>query len=176
MLILVGAMIPSAILIPQKDLSFSVYHLPSTWQIGGILLCSLLCGPQIGIISSLSYLLIGLFYLPIFQGGGSIGYILTPEFGYLIGFVPAAWTCGNLAPTKQNYSLINIIYSTIGALILIHFFGISYLIIGNLFWNWRESLMDLIITNSIAPLPSQMALCLSISFTFLILKKLLFIK
>ena len=176
MLILVGAMMPSAILIPQKDLSFSIINLPSTWQIAGILLCSLICGPKIGIISSVTYLLIGLFHLPVFHGGGSVGYILTPEFGYIIGFIPAAWLCGTLATKKQNCSLISIIYSTIIGLVLIHLIGISYLIIGNLIWDWRESLFNLILTNSIAPLPSQMALCLSISFLFLLLKKKLLIK
>ena len=176
MLIIIGAMIPSAIVSPQKDLSFSIIHLPSTWQIAGILLCSLLCGPQIGIISSLSYILIGLFYLPIFHGGGSVGYILTPEFGYLIGFIPASWLCGRLAEKVRIYSLISIAYSTILGLILIHLIGISYLIVGSLIWNWRESLFDLILTNSITPLPYQIALCLSISFIYLILKKILLIK
>ncbi len=176
MLILIGGMIPAAILIPQKDLSFSISHLPSTWQIAGILLCSLLCGPKIGIISSLSYILIGLFYLPVFHGGGSIGYILTPEFGYIIGFIPAGWLCGTVARESQRFNLLNIIYSTILGLILIHLFGITYLILGNLMWDWRESLFNLILTNSIAPLPSQIALCLSISVIFLILKKILLIK
>ena len=176
MLILIGAMIPSAIIVPQKDLSFSITHLPSTWQIAGVLLCSLLCGPQIGIISSLSYIIIGLFYLPIFHGGGSVGYILTPEFGYIIGFIPAAWLCGTLATKKQACSLLDITYYTISGLILIHLIGITYLIIANMIWDWKESLFDLILTNSIAPLPSQMALCLSISFIFQILKKILLIK
>ncbi len=176
MLILIGAMIPSAILVPQKDLSIAIINLESTWQIAGILLSSLLCGPQIGIIASLSYLLIGLFYLPIFHGGGSVGYILAPEFGFILGFIPAAWLCGTLAKRAQNYSLINTTYSTITALFLIHLIGITYLILGNLVWGWRESIFDLILANSIAPLPYQIALCLSISFIFLILKKILFLK
>ena len=167
---------PSAILIPQKDLSFSIINLPSTWQIAGILLCSLICGPKIGIISSVTYLLIGLFHLPVFHGGGSVGYILTPEFGYIMGFIPAAWLCGTLAAKKQNNIFLSIIYSTIISLILIHLIGITYLLVGNLIWNWKESLFNLILTNSLAPLPSQMALCLSISFIFLVLKKMLLIK
>ena len=176
MLILIGAMIPSAILVPQKDLSFSIINLPSTWQIAAILLCSLLCGPRTGIISSFSYLLIGLFYLPIFHGGGSVGYILTPEFGYLIGFIPASWLCGTLAKKVQNHNLIITTYTTITALIIIHLIGITYLILGNLILNWKESLFDLILINTYAPLPSQMALCISISFIFLLLNKLLLIK
>ena len=68
---------------------------------------SLLCGPQIGTISAISYLIIGLFYLPVFHGGGSVGYILTHEFGYLLGFIPAAWLCGLLAKKDTKANLIN---------------------------------------------------------------------
>ena len=34
------------------------------------------------------YLLVGLFLLPIFHQGGSLGYLLTPNFGYLLGIYP----------------------------------------------------------------------------------------
>lgn len=33
----------------------------------------------------------GLFGLPVFAAGGGIGYIVRPSFGYLIGFVVAAF-------------------------------------------------------------------------------------
>ena len=56
---------------PQEDLSLSNIPLNSNWQIQGLLLTSLLCGPEIGTISAISYLIIGLFYLPVFHGGGS---------------------------------------------------------------------------------------------------------
>ena len=97
MLIIICAMIPSSIILPQETLSLSNIPLNSNWQIQGLLLTSLLCGPEIGTISALSYLIIGLFYLPVFHGGGSVGYILTHEFGYLLGFIPGSWTCGFLS-------------------------------------------------------------------------------
>ena len=107
MLIIICAMIPSSIILPQQDLSLSIIQLNSTWQIHGLLMTSLLCGPQIGVICAISYLIIGLFYLPVFHGGGSVGYILTHEFGYLLGFIPAAWTCGYLSKKKRTANLIN---------------------------------------------------------------------
>ena len=100
MLIIIFAMLPSSIIFLQENLSLEIIPLQSNWQIQGLLLTSLLCGPQIGTISAISYLIIGLFYLPVFHGGGSVGYILTHEFGYLLGFIPAAWTSGFLA--KKN--------------------------------------------------------------------------
>ena len=120
MLIIICAMIPSSIILPQEDLSLSIVPLHSNWQIQGLLLTSLLCGAQIGTIATISYLIIGLFYLPVFHGGGSIGYILTPEFGYLLGFIPAAWTCGFLSHKHSHPNIINYsIYTIISIIIII---------------------------------------------------------
>ena len=177
MLIIICAMIPSAIILPQKDLSLSVIQLQSTWQIQGLFLSSLLSGPEIGIICSISYLIIGLFYLPVFHGGGSIGYILMPEFGYLLGLIPAALTCGILAKKNESKpNLINYSIYTILALCIFHISGITYLCIGNLFGRWINDLFDLILINTLVPLPSQLLLCLSTSFLAVLLKRILVIK
>ena len=169
-------MIPSSIVIPQADLSISNIPLHSNWQIQGLLLTSLLCGPEIGTISAISYLIIGLFYLPIFHGGGSVGYILTHEFGYLLGFIPAAWTCGFLAKKTSKANLINYSLYTIISLCIIHIIGIIYLIIGKIFGNWLESLSDLILINTFIPFPTQLLLCISISLLSILLKRILIVK
>ena len=176
MLIIICAMIPSSIIFPQEDLSLSIIPLNSLWQIQGLLLISLLCGPQIGIISAISYLTIGLFYLPVFHGGGSVGYILTHEFGYLLGFIPAAWTCGYLAKKNSKANLINYSSYTALSLFVVHVIGIIYLIFGKIFGNWVDSLSDLILTNSLIPFPTQLLLCISISLVSIILKRILIVK
>ena len=137
---------------------------------------SLLCGPQIGIICALSYLIIGLFYLPIFHGGGSVGYILTPEFGYLLGFIPAAWICGFLSKKTSSANLINYSYYTFLSLCILHLTGIIYLVLGKIFTNWIDNLFDLIIINSLIPFPKQFLLCISISLLSILLKRILIVK
>ena len=169
-------MIPSSIILPQQDLSLSIIPLNSNWQIQGVLMTALLCGPQIGIICAISYLIIGLFYFPVFQGGGSVGYILTHEFGYLLGFIPAAWTCGYLSKKKRTTNLINYSSYTILALCILHLTGILYLIFGKINGNWIDSLPNLILINTILPFPTQLLLCLSISLMSLFLKRILLIK
>ena len=169
-------MIPSSIILPQQGLSLSIIPLNSTWQIQGLLMTSLLCGPQIGIISAISYLIIGLFYLPVFHGGGSVGYILTPEFGYLLGFIPAAWTCGFLSKRKSNANLINYSFYTFVSLLVLHLIGIIYLVVGKIFGNWIDNLFDLILINTFIPFPTQLLLCLSISLISIVLKRILIIK
>ncbi len=176
MLIIICAMIPSSIILPQVDLSLSIIPLNSNWQIQGLLLTSLICGPHVGTISALSYLIIGLFYLPIFHGGGSVGYILTHEFGYLLGFIPAAWTCGSLTKKYSKANLINYsIYTTLSICIM-HIIGIIYLIFGKIFFKWIDNLFDLILINSFLPLPNQLLLCISISLISVFLKRILILR
>ena len=176
MLIIICAMTPSSVIVPQGDLSLSVTPLQSNWQIQALLLTSLVCGPYIGTICAISYLIIGLFYLPIFHGGGSVGYILTPEFGYLLGFVPAAWTCGYLSKTCPKANIIRYTSYTFLSLFIIHIIGIIYLIFSKIFGNWIENLSDLILINTLIPFPTQLLLCLSISIISLLLKRVLIIK
>ena len=169
-------MIPSSIIFPQEDLSLSNIPLHSNWQIHGLLLTSLVCGPEIGTISAISYLIIGLFYLPVFHGGGSVGYILTHEFGYLLGFIPAAWTCGFLAKNTSKADLIKYSFYTTISLCIVHIVGIIYLIFGKIFGNWLDSLSDLILINTFIPFPTQLLLCISISLLAILLKRTLIIK
>ncbi len=176
MLIIICSMIPSSIIIPQEGLSFSNIPLHTNWQIQGVLLTSLLCGPKIGTISAISYLIIGLFYLPVFNGGGSVGYILTHEFGYLLGFIPAACTCGFLAKNRSKTNLINYSFYTAVSLCILHITGIIYLIFGKIFGNWLDSLSDLILIHTIKTFPTQLLLCISISLLAISLKRILLMK
>ena len=176
MLITICAMIPSYIISPQEDLFLSIIPLHSSWQIQGLLLTSLLCGPQIGMVSAISYLIIGLFYLPVFHGGGSVGYILTHEFGYLLGFIPAAWTCGFLAQQDSKTNLVNYSFYSSISLCIVHIIGIIFLIIGKFFGNWLENLYDLILINTFIPFPTQLLLCISISLLSILLKRILIVK
>ena len=176
MLIIICAMIPSSIIIPQEDLSLSNIPLHSNWQIHGLFLTSLLCGPEIGIISAISYLIIGLFYLPVFHGGGSVGYILTHEFGYLLGFIPAAWTCGFLSKRKSNANLINYSFYTVLSLCILHAIGVIYILLAKLLGNFIDNISDLILINTLIPFPTQLLLCLSISLIAIFLKRILILK
>jgi len=176
MVIIIFAMIPSSVILPQQDLSLSVVPLNSSWQIQGLLLTSLLSGAQIGVICGISYLLIGLFYLPVFHGGGSVGYILTHEFGYLLGFIPAAWTCGFLAKSSSKANLINYTFYTFISLCILHLTGIIYLIFGKFFGSWIDNLSDLILINTLIPFPTQLLLCVAISLLSILLKNILIIK
>ena len=59
-------------------------------------LAGVLLGPRWGAVSQVVYVVLGLVGLPIFTGGGGLGYVLQPSFGFLLGLIPAAWVIGML--------------------------------------------------------------------------------
>lgn len=64
---------------------------PITLQTLFVLLSGALLGNNLGLVTQLSYILLGISGLPIFTGAGSgLFYILGPTGGYLLGFVLAA--------------------------------------------------------------------------------------
>ena len=93
--ILIGGHVPAALFLPAPVPI--LLPLPVTWQVPALLLCAMVSGPRAGVMAAVGYLTLGLFSLPVFHGGGGLNYVLEPGFGYLAGFVPAAWLTGRLA-------------------------------------------------------------------------------
>ncbi|WP_081936958.1 biotin transporter BioY [Prochlorococcus sp. MIT 0602] len=152
-------MLPSAILSLGSGYSLKILDLQSSWQIPSVLLSALICGPQSALIATIAYLTIGLVYLPVFQGGGSIGYMASPAFGYLVGFVPAVWITGNWAKVETKKSIFNFFTIACTGLVLIHTIGIINIIIGTITLRWDNSILDLLIKYSITTFPIQLLLC-----------------
>jgi biotin transport system substrate-specific component len=127
-------------------------------------------------LTQVSYLLVGLLWLKIFNDGGGIEYLQKPVFGYLLGFIPGAWVCGQLA-FKRSPRLEHLGLSCLCGLLTIHIIGIIYLILFQII-NWQQlgelKLLDAIATYSIYPLLSQLLLgCAATSIAF-ILRRIMF--
>ena len=158
-LILVGSLIQAALVIPLRELPPGVLALPSTWQVPALLLCSLVAGPRAGVIASVAYLTIGLVDLPVFHGGGGFAYVLTPGFGYLAGFVPAAWLTGRLSQQSGMNDIPRLTLAAMTGLLLIQLCGLLNLLIGAQLGRWQAPLSELIFSYSLGPLAAQLALC-----------------
>ncbi len=176
LVLLVGTMIPSAILVISADLSPKILTLPTTWQASSLLLCALTCGPRAGVISSIAYITIGLFFMPVFHEGGGIDYLANPGFGYITGLIPAAWISGRLARQEGLKDFMGLTASAILGLITLHIFGLVNLVIGSLIYSWPNNFYELIYSYSIYPLPAQLLLCPAIGILTIILRNLLLIE
>ncbi len=65
-----------------------------TLQFLFVLLAGMVLGRKMGMVSVSVYVLLGLCGLPVFAAGGGISYIFRPSFGYLLGFILAAFAVG----------------------------------------------------------------------------------
>ena len=132
--ILISTMIPINIPIPSIEKIYRIVEIPINYQIPTIIFLTLIfSGEFINKVYAI-YVFIGLFFLPVFFDGGSIGYLMTPNFGYLLGIFPLI-SIINILNKKNNLSFINYIkYSFIGLMIM-HFIGISYLTLQLLIFN-----------------------------------------
>jgi len=176
LLILVGSLVPAAVLLPAAELPPKVLSLPSTWQVPALLLCALVCGPRAGVMAAVAYITIGLTDLPVFHDGGGLGYVLTPAFGYLAGFVPAAWLTGRLAHQAGMNDLARLSLAAAAGVITIQLCGILNLLLGAGLNRWTESLPELLFSYSLGPVLAQLALCVAIALMALPIRRLLLIE
>lgn len=75
-------------------LKIEIGTVPMTMQTFAVLLSGALLGSRRGGLSQLTYILMGLAGVPWFSRGGGIQYLMSPTFGYLIGFVFSAFIVG----------------------------------------------------------------------------------
>ncbi len=70
--------------------------MPFTLQTPIVLMGGILLGPRTGALALSLYLLLGLIGLPVFTSGGGLQAVMTPTFGFLLGFPFAAWVSGRV--------------------------------------------------------------------------------
>lgn len=105
-----------------------VFTIPITMQVPIVLLSGFFLGKKYGLLSQLGYLALGLLGLPIFSAmRGGPGVILTPTFGFLIGFPVAAFVCGMLREKINEKNILQIILIFFIALIPIYLFGLLHI-------------------------------------------------
>jgi biotin transport system substrate-specific component len=75
--------------------------IPLTLQTLMVLLAGLLLGARRGAVSMAIYLAMGLLGLPVFTTGGGFQSVLSPSFGFIVGFIPAAWTVGRICEAAR---------------------------------------------------------------------------
>jgi biotin transport system substrate-specific component len=175
LLILTGGLLQPAV--PwwdaQRGLDFK--ELPITAQVPALLLTALVCGPRSGMLAAVAYLSLGMAVLPVFQDGGGLAYLQQPSFGYLAGFIPAAWLCGRLSQQEGMGRLDRLAGSAVLGLVTIQLCGLINLALGSLAHRWGESLPQLAITYSLLPLPGQLLLCCVVAVLARLLRPLLLI-
>ena len=123
--IIIATMLPVYIFLPSKINFIQLVDIPITMQVPTIIFLTIIFSEKIVYKSYTIYILIGLFFLPIFYDGGSLGYILTPNFGYLLGIYPLIKIISELYRLKQ-FSLKKFLRVSIIAILIMHITGIIF--------------------------------------------------
>lgn len=108
-------------------ISLPIGPVPITLQSFFILLSGIILDSKKAMLSQIAYLLLGLAGLPIFAGfSGGVQTIIKPSFGFLIGYVTAAYFVGKFLENKSKTTKNLSIAVVIGTLI-IYAIGLPYM-------------------------------------------------
>ena len=123
--IVITSMLPIYIPLPFIYKSSNNFELPITWQIPTIILLTLIFHKKVVFRAFSIYIFLGLFILPVFHQGGSLGYLLTPNFGYLLGYYPLIKIMDNLN-TRNKINVRSFLKNGLIAIVAMHLTGIFY--------------------------------------------------
>ena len=132
---------------------------PFTLQILFVMLAGLLLGSRRGAVSVLTYIALGLIGVPVFAGGGGIGYVLVPTFGYIIGFAVGAYAIG-ITAEKLKFTYLNLFLACFIGMIIIYAIGMAYLyIVSNLIISSPIGIGALMVNGFLRSLPKDIVFC-----------------
>lgn len=100
---------------------------PVTMQTFVVLLSGILLGSKRGAASQITYVSAGLAGIPWFSSGGGLPYLFSATFGYLLGFIIAAYVVGYFAERGWAKKIINLIAALFIGNVCIYSFGLLWL-------------------------------------------------
>ena len=120
--------------LPFINKSSTSLELPITWQIPTIIFLTLIFQKKVVFKAFSIYIILGLFIFPVFHEGGSMGYLLTPNFGYLLGVYPLIKIMDNLN-NRSEINVGNFLKNGLIAIGAMHLTGIFYNFIQSIFYS-----------------------------------------
>ena len=131
--LVITTMLPVYMPLQFIDKTSNNFEMPITWQIPTIILLTLIFNKKVVFTAFSIYIILGLFITPVFHQGGSLGYLLTPNFGYLLGAYPLIKIIDNLN-TRNKINIGNFLKKGFIAIGAMHLTGIFYNLIQIIFY------------------------------------------
>ena len=132
--LVITTMLPVYIPLQMIDKSINNFDIPITWQVPTIILLTLIFNKEVVFRAFTIYIILGLFVIPVFHQGGSVGYLLTPSFGYLLGVYPLVSIIDNLNIRNKIY-LRNFLKFGFLGIVSMHLTGILYNLMQIIFYS-----------------------------------------
>ena len=140
-IIIISSFLPVFISLPFTNNLSQTFQMPITWQLPSIMIITIIFNSKIVIKAFSIYLIIGLFFIPVFHQGGSLGYLLIPNFGYLLGMYPLIKIIDNLNKINHKINYYNLLKTGIMAICSMHLVGIIYNSIQILYFRQTDKLL-----------------------------------
>ncbi|WP_205598634.1 biotin transporter BioY [Clostridium niameyense] len=136
-------------------------YVPFTLQFMFCALSAILLGGRMGALSQLVYVITGLIGIPIFTEGGGFSYIFKPTFGFLIGFIVAAYFMGKITERVKKVIVIKIFLIVFLGLIIVDVLGLIHMyLIYNVFSSQVKNIKWIIYYGFILGFPEDLVLTL----------------
>ncbi len=133
---------------------------PFTLQFLFTILAGLLLGGRLGAVSMGAYAFLGLAGLPIFAEGGGFWYVLKPSFGYILGFILAAYVTGRMTEKLKRISFGKVLGACFVGLAIVYGMGmVYYYIICNYVIHTPIGLWPLFLYCFLMVVPGDICLC-----------------
>ncbi len=115
-----------ALIIVGAFIRIPIPPVPFTLQTLFVLLAAAILGTYHGAICVAIYMLMGLVGIPVFTAGGGIGYVLTPTFGFLVGFLAGSLVTGFIVGKRPELSWKRLILAVLLGTVAVYVVGLSY--------------------------------------------------
>lgn len=153
-LIAVGAFI-------QVPVPFMDYF---TLQFLFVTLAGMLLGSKLGAVSVAVYVFVGLAGFPVFAAGGGPQYLFRPSFGYLLGFIAAAFLTGVICEKTGAESFRRLLPASLAGMAVTYLVGFAYkYLILNFYLGQKTPLAVILLSAFPLDLPGDTALCVAAS-------------
>lgn len=104
---------------------------PFTGQMLGVFLTGAILGKSLGVVSVLTYVLLGILGLPVFARGMSgASVLLGPTGGYLVGFVAGVYVLGTVVerwPRTEKRQYLVLTAAMVSCMAVTYLFGLFHL-------------------------------------------------
>lgn len=142
--------------------SIPFYPVPLTFQTVICVLSGLLLGAKRGTAAMLIYVFAGLVLaMPIFSGGrGGFTAVLSPTFGYILGFPAAALTAGLIRGKKENAGIKRYFIAALCAFAVCYAIGIPYFLLIWKYYLGNSDILHAAVSFNIIYMPKDLILCM----------------
>lgn len=142
------------VLAAAAQIKVPVMPVPVTLQGLAVAMLAAAFGWRIGVATIALYIVEGLSGLPVFANGGGIHYLMSPSFGFILGWLPMAYIIGRAADLGASGKLMALFGAMLLADAVSFVFGFAWLLVvaniitqsGAALPAWLSSSPDLIAT------------------------------